>query len=82
MNAIASLMYVLMLMLEVNESLLIKLNYNYNKQARKKREMLLEPLAQFIYMTQTHNGCVNMNCVLCRLDTYGSCAVTIHQHTI
>ena len=50
MNAIASLMYVLMLMLEVNESFLIKLNYNYNKQARKKREMLLEPLAQFIYI--------------------------------
>ena len=51
MNAIASLMYVLMLMLEVNESFLIKLNYNYNKQARKKREMLLEALAQFIYKT-------------------------------
>ena len=50
MNAIASLMYVLMLMLEVNESFLINLNYNYNKQARKKREMLLEPLAQFIYI--------------------------------
>ena len=38
-------------MLEVNESFLIKLNYIYNKQAQKKKEMLFEPLAQFIYKT-------------------------------